>query len=110
VIGFCIGLGYEWATIIENGKRIRRNARVMQQKNGSPRTIVLDNEWLTISSNISRVQMKWDAIDKLVNGKIGIHFLVGEKIFFGIHKKGLSQEISMEDLIKMCQAHLIPVI
>jgi hypothetical protein len=94
VIGFCIGFGYGWASIIESGKRIRKNARVMQQKSGSPQTIVLDNEWLTISSNISRVQMKWDAIDKLVNGKIGIHFLVGEKIFFVIHKKGLPQEIS----------------
>jgi hypothetical protein len=110
VMGFCLGFGFGWASIFESTKRMKKSARLMQQKSGVARTIAWDDEWLMLSSDISRTQIRWRAIDKLVNAKVGIHLFVGGKIHFGIHKNGLPKNFSADDLIKVCQNHLIPVI
>lgn len=108
-IGFCLGFGCGWAAIIESNRRIKRRARVMQQKGGATRTISWDNETLMIKSAISESKTKWQAIDKIKNGKIGIYLFVGGKIYFGLHKNGLPQNVSAEELIKAWQQP-IPVV
>jgi hypothetical protein len=88
-IGFCLGFGCGWASIIESKKRIKKSARAMQQKGGATRMISWDSETLTIRSAISESKIKWQAIDKIKNGRVGMHLFVGGKIYFGLHKRGL---------------------
>jgi hypothetical protein len=100
VIGFCLGFGCGWASIIESKKRIKKNARAMHQKVGATRMISWDSETLMIQSAILESKIKWQAIDKIKNGRVGIYLFVGGKIYFGLHKRGLPKNVSAEELIK----------
>ena len=100
VIGFCLGFGCGWASIIESKKRIKKSARAIHQKGGATRMISWDGETLMIQSAISESKIKWQAIDKIKNGKVGVHLFVGGKIYFGLHKRGLPQDVSAEESIK----------
>ncbi|HVU09577.1 MAG TPA: hypothetical protein VHG89_13680 [Verrucomicrobiae bacterium] len=100
VTGFCLGFGCGWASIIESKKRIRKDARAMQQKGGATRMISWDSEALMIQSAISESKIKWQAIDKIKNGRVGVYLFVGGKIYFGLHKRGLPQNVFAEELIK----------
>jgi hypothetical protein len=100
VIGFCLGFGCGLASIIESKKRTKKSARAMQQKGGATRMISWDSETLTIQSAISESKVKWQAIDKIKNGRVGMYLFVGGKIYFGLHKRGLPQNVSAEELIK----------
>jgi len=99
-IGFCLGFGCGWASIIECKKRIKKSAWAMHQKGGATRIISWDSETLMIQSAILEVKIKWQAIDKIKNGRVGIYLFVGGKIYFGLHKRGLPQNASTEELIK----------
>jgi hypothetical protein len=82
----------------------------MQQVVGAKRMVAWDDDWLKFSSDISHSEIKWSAIEKVKNGRVGIYLFVGRKIYLGIHKKALSQNIPTEDLIRVFQNHSIPVI
>jgi hypothetical protein len=105
--GFGFGVGCfgqaSWRSTVLT--RIRQQTRTLHQKLGAQRTISWNTESLTVSSAMIQAQINWRLIDKLENGKIGIHGLSGGQVIFGFPKEALPQNLTTDELIKVWQSY-----
>ena len=98
VIGFCFGFAIGLARLIQKSSIVKQRARSSQQRIGASRTINWDNESITFSTSVYQTRMKWQLIDKIISGKIGIRLISNKEIIFSIPKSALPQ--TAEELIK----------
>jgi len=98
-IGFFIGL----FVALNFRKRIRSLTleahRKFYEKLGSSRKILWDDAVLTVIYPTWETKIKWQIVDKVVQGKVGVYLFVFDQPHFSIPKESLPSNISADELI-----------
>ncbi|MGH7991100.1 MAG: hypothetical protein ACREDS_13030, partial [Limisphaerales bacterium] len=93
-VGFPIGIFYSWfgQMLYYNYKRkkslnlIKNRSRIFNEKFGSKRIVSWDSDLFTVVTEKSRSEIKWQIVDRFVNGENNIHTFVGNQIVLSIPK------------------------
>jgi hypothetical protein len=104
-VGLCFGYGIAWAALTKWLKHLKNQARIGLQKFGTRRKITWDPEFLRIDTEMSQSQIKWQAIDRLVNNKVAIRLYSDDQIIIGIPKAVLPENLDADELIKVWQGY-----
>ncbi|MGB7748463.1 MAG: hypothetical protein WBN75_14375 [Verrucomicrobiia bacterium] len=114
VVGLAVGLFYGCfaqvffinATRKKRLNYIKQQGRIFYEKMGPTRVISWDSELVTVSSANSESKIKWQIIDRFVNGDNSIHAFIGSQIAFSIPKTELPQDLTPEELVKLWEGFL----
>jgi YcxB-like protein len=115
IVGLAIGLFYSWVgqMFYYNYKRkrglnlIKKQGRIFHDRFGSTRIVSWDSESFTVSTEKSRSEIKWQTIDRFVNGENNIHAFFGNQIALSIPKAALPQNLRADELIKLWESYLL---
>lgn len=99
-ISFAIGYGIGFLVLFSLRSKIMKRARADYKKWGARRSISWNSEDFTISSPDFQTKIRWQMIDEITSGEIGIYLMSGSKSVFVIPKKALPADLAVEDLIK----------
>ena len=113
-IGFCVGFG----VVLYFRKRVRsvvlQTHRKGFEKLGSSRKILWDDVAFTVIYPTWEAKIKWQIVDKIVQGEIGIYLFAFDRLYFSIPKELLPPNLSADELVsswsKLIQQTVPPVI
>jgi hypothetical protein len=97
-VGFCFGYGIVWMLQAKWLNRLKKQARANSEKSGTNRIVSWDSESLQIASDSWKTEIKWNLVEQVTNGKIGIYIRSGERYIFGLPKTALSPNLTADEL------------
>ncbi len=104
VLVIAVGFGFGFGGVLFFRKNVRagaiEEARKHVTKSETFRKVYWDDSTLALASQISETKVKWQIIDKVVQGKCGVYVFSDNVILFSIPKAVLPINLPSEELIR----------